>query len=100
MIAALSKCNFLPGSYEKRFIRDMHYLLAHNNPDKPKPLSENQHNYLVKLFHKYRNQHLAHEMSECPVCQDIKRKALENEQKKLDAWKRGPERWTEEDKTV
>ena len=78
MIAALSKCNFLPGSYDKRFVRSLTEMLARENPDKPKPLTQNQHNYLVKLFHKYRNQHLAHEMSECPVCQDIKSKALEN----------------------
>lgn len=88
MIAALSKCNFLPGSYQKRFVKDMSYLLAYDDIDNSKPLSENQHNFLVLLFHKYRNQHLAHEMSECPVCRDIKRKALEKEQEKLDAWKR------------
>jgi hypothetical protein len=89
MIDALRGCNFLPGSYDKRFVRSIWEMLAKENPEKPKPLTENQHIYLVALFHKYRNQHLAHEASECPVCLDIKRKVLEAEKEKLDAWKRG-----------
>lgn len=92
MIDALRTCSFLPGSYDKRFVKSLMEMLAKENLEKPKQLTENQHNYLVKMFHAYRKQHLAHEPSECPVCREIKRKALEREKEKLAAWKRGEAR--------
>lgn len=53
MIAALSYCTFLPGSYPKRFVRDMRWRME-NEPDTE--LSEKQAAYLEKLAWMYRKQ--------------------------------------------
>lgn len=67
MIKALNKCIFLPGSFDKRFARDMYSIMTNDNADKP--LTEKQGGYLAKLFHKYRKQigHIDHDMY-CEVC--------------------------------
>ena len=53
MILKLRKCTFLPGSFQKRFVRNMFNRAALNpNP----PLTERQARYLAELFHKYRKQ--------------------------------------------
>lgn len=51
-ILALSKCTFLPGSYDKSFI---HVMLAkyHNND----PMTDNQLANLWRLVWRYRRQH-------------------------------------------
>ena len=90
MLDALRSCSFLPGSYDKRFVRSLWEMLAWENPpNRVKVLTENQHNYLVALSHKYRKQHLYHEPAECPVCQEIKRKMLDAEKEKLRKWSEG-----------
>lgn len=50
-VRELARCTFLPGSYQKRFVRD---LEARVNEDTP--LTEKQAAYLDKLHHMYRNQ--------------------------------------------
>lgn len=49
-IQLLSHCVMLPGSYEKRFVRDMS-----TKPD-DEVLSEKQAAFLEKTFHRYRKQ--------------------------------------------
>jgi len=49
----LSRCRFLPGSFDKRFARDMGSI-AENKPDHE--LTEKQSAYLDKLAYKYRRQ--------------------------------------------
>lgn len=51
--AKLSRCTFLPGSYDKRFVRDMH-AIAENKPEQE--LTEKQDAYLRTLMHRYRRQ--------------------------------------------
>jgi hypothetical protein len=55
---ALGHCTFLPGSSEKRFVRDMERA-AFNSPE-TKTLTSKQHDYLVLLCWKYRNQLTKH----------------------------------------
>jgi hypothetical protein len=50
---ALLKCTFLPGSFQKRFAKDMG-AMARNNPQAE--LTEKQAAYLDLLFHQYRRQ--------------------------------------------
>jgi len=47
------KVTFLPGSYDKRFARDIAYLVT-NYPDRD--LTVGQRGHLYKLLHKYRRQ--------------------------------------------
>lgn len=51
MIKALSGCTFLPGSYTKRFVRDMSSL------EPETLLTVKQAAYLEKMFYAYRQQH-------------------------------------------
>lgn len=53
LILRLSRCTFLPGSYEKRFVRSM-VALAHSkdNPD----LTEKQAAFLARVSQRYRRQ--------------------------------------------
>lgn len=51
MLKALRGCTFLPGSYTKRFVRDMSSL------EKETPLTVKQAAYLEKIFFQYRKQH-------------------------------------------
>lgn len=50
LIARLAKCSFLPGSFEKRFIRD----LSQKTPDYE--LGSKQAVYLEAMAHRYRKQ--------------------------------------------
>ena len=50
---ALAGCTFLPGSWQKRFARDMAATATHA-PDHP--LSERQTAWLIRLAHIYRRQ--------------------------------------------
>jgi hypothetical protein len=50
---ALARCTFLPGSWQKRFARDMAAMATHA-PDHP--LSERQTAWLIRLAHTYRRQ--------------------------------------------
>jgi len=50
-IAKLVPCRFLPGSFDKRFARDLDSQLANSGE-----ITEKQRAYLVKLVHKYRRQ--------------------------------------------
>lgn len=54
MILALHKCTFLPGSFDKRFVKTLFKRVALDNT--VKPLTERQGKYLAQLFHKYRKQ--------------------------------------------
>lgn len=54
MILALHRCTFLPGSFEKRFVKSLFNRMALSNENKP--LTEKQGKYLAKLFHRYRKQ--------------------------------------------
>ena len=49
----LNRCTYLPGSFEKRFARNM-AALAESNPDKE--LTAKQSEWLEKQFFRYRNQ--------------------------------------------
>lgn len=49
----LAQCTFLPGSPQKRFVRDM-AAIARNNP--AYELSDRQSQWLDKLMHSYRKQ--------------------------------------------
>lgn len=53
LILRLSKCTFLPGSYEKRFVRSMAALA---NSKGETELSEKQAAFLAKVGHRYRRQ--------------------------------------------
>jgi hypothetical protein len=50
---ALSKCTFLPGTHEKRFVKAMAFWAEHD-PDQD--LTEKQAKYLTDLIRKYRKQ--------------------------------------------
>lgn len=54
IIRDLNRCTFLPGSYEKRFVRDMA-----TKPDDYE-LSEKQAAFLDKVHHRYREQIQSH----------------------------------------
>lgn len=63
-ISALRKCTFLPGSYDKRFVRDVGSCLD-NMPEKE--LTERQVTYIKTLYHKYRKQIQNHKAL-CEIC--------------------------------
>lgn len=65
MIADLHRCTFLPGSFEKRFVKN----LFNRSILSEKPLTEKQGRYLAELFHKYRKQigSLEHNLH-CELC--------------------------------
>jgi hypothetical protein len=68
MIIALHRCVFLPGSFEKRFVKSLFNRLALRNDNKP--LTDRQGNYLARLFHKYRKQIGSHDHNlYCELCQ-------------------------------
>ena len=50
-VQQLIRCTFLPGSYQKRFVQDLHARLEDDTP-----LTEKQAAYLDKLHHMYRKQ--------------------------------------------
>lgn len=52
MTMALCRCSMLPGSFQKRFCRD----LANNYQSHDRSLSEKQALYLEKLYYSYRKQ--------------------------------------------
>lgn len=58
-IRLLSRCTFLPASYDKRFARNMGYALQAQEaePNNSLPLTGKQDEYLFALVHKYRRQH-------------------------------------------
>lgn len=49
----LSRCSFLPGSWDKRFCRDMAFIAEHSREVE---LSEYQNSNLLRLAWKYRRQ--------------------------------------------
>lgn len=79
-IEALNQCSFLPGSYQKRFVRDMGMRPMDYE------LSEKQTAYLDKLYWQYRKQisGLSREYPEPirPITQAEKDEALEQ----LERW--------------
>jgi len=83
MTEALGKCRYLPGSYQKRFVNDLVSQAKYRSEGE---LSEKQHNYLVRLFHEYRNQHGKHIESACPVCQYIAEQKRAKELEKMKKW--------------
>lgn len=50
MVEALARCTFSVGTWDKRFVRQMHSL------GKKKPLSEAMRAWLPALYYKYRRQ--------------------------------------------
>lgn len=72
MALALSGCTFLPGTREKRFVRDMAWK-AENEPDTP--LTRKQAAYLLVVFYKYRKQLQADVSHLCrTTCMNCQRK--------------------------
>lgn len=59
MLTILRGCTFLPGSYDKRFVRNISAL-----PDDCE-LTENQAMLIPVLFHRYRRQHGKCRCQEC-----------------------------------
>jgi hypothetical protein len=53
-IKLLSRCTFLPASYDKRFVRSM---VAKLHDPEPLPLTARQHTVLMEKVHRYRRQH-------------------------------------------
>jgi hypothetical protein len=53
LITALAVCSFPPGSYDKRFVRDLHSRMASKDAG---PLTEKQSAYLRILAWRYRRQ--------------------------------------------
>ena len=53
IICHLGRCTFLPGSADKRFVKNMVFAAEHD-PDRE--LTERQTQYLIGLRHKYRRQ--------------------------------------------
>jgi hypothetical protein len=53
-ITLLSRCTFLPGSYDKRFVRSMRQM---SEAPEPIPLTEKQDALLWVMVHRYRRQH-------------------------------------------
>jgi hypothetical protein len=54
LIRKLWTCSFLPGSFDKRFVRSLYSQIA-QSAEQPE-LTNKQHAYLAKLEHKYRRQ--------------------------------------------
>ena len=52
MLLSLSKCTFLPGSWEKRFVRNLHQRSQSKDPT----LTHKQREWLVEIAYRYRNQ--------------------------------------------
>jgi len=52
MLLGLSKCTFLPGSWEKRFVRNLHFTARSKKPT----ISTKQREWLVEIAHRYRKQ--------------------------------------------
>ncbi|NUQ07033.1 MAG: hypothetical protein HUU31_24340 [Anaerolineae bacterium] len=50
---ALVRCTFLPGSYDKRFAKDMAFYAVHQPG---RELTEKQAALLEKMMHRYRRQ--------------------------------------------
>lgn len=50
---ALYHCSMLPGTFDKRFISNMH---SNSKEQNPKPLSDKQNEILFRLCYKYRAQ--------------------------------------------
>lgn len=70
-ILALSNCRFLPGSYQKKFVKGMEALLR-DHPEEE--LSDKQWYYLQTLYHSYgnsaRRQIRGHERH-CTICKAL-----------------------------
>lgn len=65
-IRKLSKCTMMPGTWEKRFCRDMAAKLYNDEQTNvPVTLTAKQDAALVALVHRFRRQHKA---CECAVC--------------------------------
>ena len=58
MLEALNKCTMLPGSWDKRFCRNLQGA---------RELSERQANCIEVMYHRYRKQIVGHERL-CTVC--------------------------------
>jgi hypothetical protein len=52
MLHRLSRCTFLPGSWEKRFVRNLHFTARSKKPT----ISPKQREWLVEIAYRYRNQ--------------------------------------------
>jgi len=52
MLSQLSRCTFLPGTWEKRFVRNLHFTARSKNPT----ITPKQREWLVEIAHRYRNQ--------------------------------------------
>lgn len=61
MIFGLAKCRFVPGTFAKRFARDL-AAMATNQPDRP--LSERQLACLKRQHHTFRRQIPSHRCTE------------------------------------
>lgn len=72
MIRLLDQCSFLPGSADKRFVKDMAacLLVIERYGTPMKPLTEKQKANLLRLFHRYRRQH---GQCECDLCRECNR---------------------------
>jgi hypothetical protein len=55
LLIRLDKCRFVPGSYEKRFVREM-AALARSDTWWETFLTEKQRAFIQKIAHRYRNQ--------------------------------------------
>ena len=53
MIIDLHRCIFLPGSFDKRFTRNL-FACAENHPNAALTLKQSR--YLAQLYHRYRRQ--------------------------------------------
>ena len=64
----LYACTILPGTFDKRFVRDM---WSRSFEQEPKPLSDKQHEILFRLVYKYRKQipHTYEMYKTNPFCQ-------------------------------
>lgn len=67
VVQLMTVVSFLPGSFDKRFYRDVR-----SYPD-DRALTERQHDYLMKIFHRYRKQihPVSHDLH-CELCQKVK----------------------------
>jgi hypothetical protein len=52
MLLSLSKCTFLPYSWEKRFVRNLHFTACSKKPT----ISPKQREWLVEIAYRYREQ--------------------------------------------
>jgi len=66
-IQILRRCTFVPGSWDKRFVRDMAAKLDAEleHEENTVNLSERQHECLVSKIHRYRRQHGKCKCLEC-----------------------------------